>query len=66
MLGATGRRFNPNMPPSYDQAVTGRDRSVKVEEGTAGVSINVPTNEETIPPPEYIQFGNEDQRPLLT
>ena len=67
LLGATGRRFNPNMPPSYDQAVTGRDRSVKVEEGTASVPINEPTNEETIPPPEYIQSGNnEDQRPLLT
>ena len=66
LLGATGRRFNPNMPPSYDQAVTGSDRSVKVEEGAASVPINVPTNEETIPPPEYIQFGNnEDQRPLL-
>ena len=68
LLGATGRRFNPNMPPSYDQAVTGRDRSVKVEEGTNSVPINVPTNdhEETIPPPEYIQFGNnEDQIPLL-
>ena len=33
---------------------------------TATVPINVPTNEETIPPPEYIQFGNnEDQRPLI-
>ena len=64
LLGATGRRFNPNMPPSYDQAVTGRDRSVKVEEGTASVPIN-PTNEETMPPPEYTQFGNEDERPLL-
>ena len=54
------------MPPSYDQAVTGRDKSVKVEEGTASVPINVPTNEETIPAPEYTQFGNnEDQRPLL-
>ena len=66
MLGATGRRFNPNMPPSYDHAVTGRDRSVKVEEETASVPINVPTNEETIPAPEYTQFGNnEDQKPLL-
>ena len=53
------------MPPSYDQAVTGRDRSVKVEEGTTSVPIN-PTNEETMPPPEYTQFGNnEDERPLL-
>ena len=50
LLGATGRRFNPNMPPSYDQAVTGRDKLLKVEEGTASVPINVPTNE-TIPPP---------------
>ena len=51
LIGATGHRFNPNMPPSYDQAVTGRDKSLKVEEGTASVPINVPTNEETIPPP---------------
>ena len=66
LLGATGRRFNPNMPPSYDQAVTGRDRSAKVEEGTASVPISVPIDEETIPPPEYTQFvNNEDQRQLL-
>ena len=51
LLGATGRRFNPNMPPSYDQAVNGRDKSLKGEEGTARVPINVPTNAETIPPP---------------
>ena len=45
----------------------GRDKSVKVEEGTASIPINVPINEETIPPPEYIQFGNNvDQRLLLT
>ena len=63
----TGRRFDPNMPPSYDQAVSGRDKSLIVEEGTASVPINIPTNEENIPPPEYIKFGNnEDQRPLLT
>ena len=28
-----GRPNDPNLPPSYDQAVTGADRSVKVEEG---------------------------------
>ena len=54
LLGATGHRFNPNMPPSYVQAVTGRDKSVKVEEGTASVPINVHSNWETIPPPEYV------------
>ena len=47
LLGATGRRFNPNMPPSCDHTVTGKDRSVKVEERTASVPINVPPNEET-------------------
>lgn len=27
------REDDPNLPPTYDQAVTGKDRSVKVEEG---------------------------------
>ena len=30
------REDDPNLPPTYDQAVTGKDRSVKVEEGGAG------------------------------
>ena len=29
------RVLNPNIPPSYDQAVTGKDKSVKLEEGRA-------------------------------
>lgn len=30
---ASGRPNDPNLPPSYDQAVSGADRSVKVVEG---------------------------------
>lgn len=29
------RTRDPNMPPSYDQAISGQDRSVKVDEGAA-------------------------------
>lgn len=29
------RVLNPNIPPSYDQAITGKDRSIKLEEGMA-------------------------------
>ena len=66
MLAASGRRLNdPNMPPSYDQAVSGQDRSVKVAEGVAGVKTGV------APPPEYsplttIENDNDsDVTPLL-
>ena len=54
------------MPPSYDQAVSGRDRSVKVAEGVAGVKAGA------VPPPEYspltatIENDNDnDVSPLL-
>lgn len=30
---ASGRPNDPNLPPSYDQAVSGADHSVKVDEG---------------------------------
>ena len=55
LLGATGRRYNPNMPPSYDQAVTGQDKSVKVEEGGTQVAPTAPppTTDDYPPPPEY-------------
>ena len=67
MSGGSGRRLNdPNMPPSYDQAVSGRDRSVKVAEGVAGVKAGA------VPPPEYspltatIENDNDnDVSPLL-
>ena len=32
---ASNRPNDPNLPPTYDQAVTGKDKSVKVEEGGA-------------------------------
>ena len=41
------REDDPNLPPTYDQAVTGKDRSVKVEEGGAGAG-GTPSNQ---PPP---------------
>ena len=44
------REDDPNLPPTYDQAVTGKDRSVKVEDGKSGQShgaANVPPG----PPP---------------
>lgn len=66
LLGATGRlgRNDPNMPPSYDQAVTGRDKSVKVEEGGVGgvKPVGVANN---IPPPEYAPQITADDEELL-
>ena len=32
-VSIAGRPLDPNLPPTYDQAVTGKDRSVKVDEG---------------------------------
>ena len=63
LLGATGRRYDPNMPPSYDQAVSGQDKSIKIEEGKSGISVNVPSTE---PPPEYApEHPGDDEQPLL-
>ena len=58
------REDDPNLPPTYDQAVTGKDRSVKVEEGGAGAggkpsdqppprrgAANVPPQGPPPPPP---------------
>ena len=44
-LMALRRSIDPNLPPSYDQAVSGRDRSVKVEDGKGVTDLP--------PPPEY-------------
>lgn len=48
---AARRAIDPNMPPSYDQAVTGQDQSVKVEDGVkdvpSGKAATLP------PPPQY-------------
>ncbi len=47
------RPNDPNLPPSYDHAVTGRDKSVKVEEGNVGGAPMTSTNQAgaTAPPP---------------
>lgn len=63
LLGATGRRLNPNMPPSYDQAVTGQDRSVKVEDDHPQPK---PSGEDDYPPPpEYSPQDDSDSAPLI-
>ena len=70
LLGATGRlgRNDPNMPPSYDQAVTGRDKSVKVEEGVVKTE-GVAEGTADVPPPAY-EPQEEDttnpRQPLLS
>ena len=49
------RVLNPNIPPSYDQAITGKDKSVKLEEGRA--QVQGPAAMETVvlddSPPAY-------------
>ena len=46
----TGRPNNPNMPPTYDQAVTGKDKSVKVNaESQQRDRVNQPP-----PPPQEV------------
>lgn len=52
------RVLNPNIPPSYDQAVTGKDKSVKVEDGMAGVrnGIAMEAMDSDDNPPEYTPF----------
>ena len=46
------REDNPNLPPTYDQAVTGKDRSVKVEEGGAAGKSNQPSQGTANVPPQ--------------
>lgn len=50
-----GRPNDPNLPPSYDQAVTGADRSVKVEEGQ-----NLP-----YPPPPHVVSPQPPSAPTV-
>ncbi len=54
-----GRPHDPNMPPTYDQAVTGKDKSVKVDaedanqqqgQPTPPAMAQVPDNPRTQPP----------------
>ena len=60
---ASGRPNNPNLPPSYDQAVTGADRSVKVNDGEDLPLPNAPPQEP--PPPEVPSApAPEPNRPL--
>ncbi len=48
-----GNRTDPNVPPSYDQAVSGEDKSVRVEAHSP-------------PPPEYSPPNSfSDSAPLL-
>jgi hypothetical protein len=49
------REDDPNLPPTYDQAVTGKDRSVKVEDGAGGKPSNQPPPPRgagNVPPPQ--------------
>lgn len=47
------REDDPNLPPTYDQAVTGKDRSVKVEEGSGQPSNQSSTQgTASAPPPQ--------------
>ena len=54
---SSNRPSDPNLPPSYDQAVTGRDNSVKVEEGDKGMSSPPP-------PPPPLPATNPNAPPL--
>ena len=49
----SGRPADPNMPPTYDQAVTGKDKSVKVEDG----ANTRPEATPTAPPPSQPVMG---------
>lgn len=47
-----GRPLDPNLPPTYNQAVSGSDRSVKVEDGTTGATVPPESGDPSAPPPE--------------
>lgn len=68
---ASGRPNDPNLPPSYDQAVTGADRSVKVDEGqeTETPQPNVPAapgEAPVLPPPHMPPQRNSGLPPAYT
>lgn len=46
------REDDPNLPPTYDQAVTGKDRSVKVEEGAGAKPPGQPSQGTATAPPQ--------------
>lgn len=47
------RPDDPNLPPTYDQAVTGKDKSVKVNEPPRAPPTLVPPQPSAPPPPSY-------------
>ncbi|XP_003387314.1 PREDICTED: uncharacterized protein LOC100633597 [Amphimedon queenslandica] len=63
LLSHACRSSDPNLPPTYDQAITGKDKSVKVEEDGVGADPSVKQEEEEEFPPSY--NDGEDERPLL-
>lgn len=66
LLSHACRSVDPNLPPTYDQAVTGKDKSVKVEEGKAMENVlNEVEEEEEESPPTYSNNDDDDVRPLL-
>lgn len=50
-----GRPLDPNLPPTYEAAVSGRDRSVKVEDGSEPVppAPSAPPPAFSAPPPAF-------------
>ena len=71
LLSHACRSVDPNLPPTYDQAVTGKDKSVKVEEGKAMENVLNEVEEveeeeeEEESPPTYSNNDDDDVRPLL-
>ena len=65
LLSHACRSVDPNLPPTYDQAITGKDKSVKVEEGKAMEDVLNEVEEEEESPPTYSNNDDDDVRPLL-
>ena len=53
------RVLDPNIPPSYDQAVSGNDKAIKLEEGTsqAQSAVAMETVVSSDNPPAYTPFS---------
>ena len=61
--------LNPNIPPSYDQAITGKDKSIKLEEGMAIVpsAVAMETVVSDDRPPAYASLSQStSQFPLAS
>lgn len=68
LLSHACRSSDPNLPPTYDQAITGKDKSVKVEDGVCtdpAVKQEEEEEEEELPPSYNDSAGGDDVRPLL-